>query len=254
MAQRPVRTALRFLEFLRFSVTSVQDFKRSVQPRETGGVDVRARAEWTHRHAKRLCRILRCTVETVGTPAPAALYGSNHLGYLDIVTLGAATPVVFVSKAEVRGWPILGTLASCGGTLFLKRERKEDLKQVTHQFDPVVSSGIPLAIFLEGTSSGGDGVLPFRPSLLAPAVDAGWSVAPVGIDYEVSSGRVADDIAYWRDDTFLPHFWKLLSQDWIRTRIAFGSPQPAGMDRKLLAKDLQEKVVALRRTGRKDHP
>ena len=253
MARRPIRTALRFLEFLQFSVTSVQDHRRSVLPRETSGPDLRARAEWTHRHAKRLCRILRCTVETVGNPAQAALYGSNHLGYLDIVTLGAATPVIFVSKAEVRRWPILGTLASCGGTLFLKRERKEDLKQVTQQFDPVVSTGIPLAIFLEGTSSGGDGVLPFRPSLLAPAVDAGWSVAPVSVDYEVSSGRVADDIAYWRDDTFLPHFWKLLSQDWIRARIAFGPSQPAGTDRKALAKDLQEKVVALRKTGRPHH-
>lgn len=78
-------------------------------------------------------------------------------------------------------------------------------------------------------------------------MEGGWSVAPVGIDYEVSSGRVADDVAYWRDDTFLPHFWKLLSQDWIRTRIAFGPAQPAGTDRKLLAKDLQEKVLSLRR-------
>ena len=113
--------------------------------------------------------------------ATAAANGLSGLGKGGIgggstggnVTLGAATPVIFVSKAEVRRWPILGTLASCGGTLFLKRERKEDLKQVTQQFDPVVSTGIPLAIFLEGTSSGGDGVLPFRPSLLAPAVDAG---------------------------------------------------------------------------------
>jgi len=54
-------------------------------------------------------------------------------------------------------------------------------------------------------------------------------------------------VAYWRDDTFLPHFWKLLSQDWIRTRIAFGAVQPAGTDRKVLAKELQEQVVSLRR-------
>ena len=247
MVPRSFRTARRFLSFLVFSVTSVRDFQRNIRPREASGPNPRLRAEWTHRHAKRLCRILNCTVETTGQPPAAALYGSNHLGYLDIVTLGAATPVVFVSKAEVRNWPIMGTLASCGGTLFLDRERKGELRQVAQQFAPVIDSGIPVVIFLEGTSSGGDDVLPFRPSLLAPAVNEQWQVAPVGLDYEVSSGRVADDVAYWRDDTFLPHFFKLLSQDWIRSRIAFGPAQAPGADRKQLARELRDRVVALRR-------
>jgi len=247
MVRRPFRTARRFLEFLVFSVTSVRDFQKNVRPYESSGIDPRKRAEWTQRHARRLCRILGCTVETVGTPPPAALYGANHLGYLDIVTLGAATPVVFVSKAEVRGWPILGKLADCGGTLFLQRERKGELRDIAQAFAPVIAAGIPVVVFLEGTSSGGDDVLPFRAGLLAPAIAEGWAVAPVGMDYEVSSGRVSDDIAYWRDDTFFPHFMNLLSQDWIRARIAFGSARPPGEDRKLLARDLRDQVVGLRR-------
>lgn len=247
MVRHPFRTARRFLEFLLFSATSVRDFQTTVRPHENGGVDIRRRAEWTHRHAKRLCRILNCTVEVVGTPPTAALYGANHLGYLDIVTLGASTPVVFVSKAEVRGWPILGKLAECGGSLFLQRERKGELKDVAQQFGPVIRSGVPLTVFLEGTSSGGDDVLPFRPALLAPVIAERWSVAPVGVDYEVSSGRVSDDIAYWRDDTFFPHFLKLLSQDWIRARIAFGAAQDPGEDRKVLARELRERVIQLRR-------
>ncbi len=247
MVSRPFRTAQRFLSFLVFSVTSVRDFQRNVRPRETSGPNPRLRAEWTHRHARRLCRILNLTVNTVGQPPAAALYGSNHMGYLDIVALGAATPVVFVSKAEVRNWPIMGTLASCGGTLYLDRERKGELKQIAHNFAPVIDSGIPVVIFLEGTSSGGEDVMPFRASLLAPAVAEQWPVAPVGLDYEVSSGRVADDVAYWRDDTFFPHFMKLLAQDWIRSHIAFGPAQSPGEDRKQLARELRERVVELRR-------
>jgi 1-acyl-sn-glycerol-3-phosphate acyltransferase len=247
MVRRPFRTAQRFCRFLVFSVTSVRDFQRTVRPHETSGIDARRRADWTHRHARRLCRILNCTVETVGTAAEAALYGVNHLGYLDIVTLAAATPVVFVAKAEVRGWPILGKLADCGGTLFLQRERKDELREVAQRFDPVIAAGVPVAVFLEGTSSGGDDVLPFRPGLLAPAIARNWAVAPVGLDYDVSSGRVSDDVAYWRDDTFLPHFFKLLSQDWIRARVAFGTARPPGDDRKVLARELRNQVIALRR-------
>ncbi len=247
MVHRSLRTAHRFLRFLVFSATSIRDFRQTVQPYEATGRDPRRRAEWTHRHAQRLCRILNLTVETVGPAPPAALYAVNHLGYLDIVTMGAATPMVFVSKAEVRGWPILGTLADCGGTLFLQRDRKSELRDVARDFAPVIAAGIPVAVFLEGTSSGGDDVLPFRPGLLAPAVVEGWPIAPVGLDYEVSSGRVADDVAYWRDDTFVPHFLKLLSQDWIRARVAFGTARSPGEDRKTLARELRNEVVRLRR-------
>lgn len=246
MIRRALRTARRFAQFLVFHSTSVRDFKRTVQPHETGAPDPRRRAEWTHRHAQRLCRILNLTVETVGPAPPAALYAVNHLGYLDIVTLGAATPMVFVSKAEVRNWPILGTLAQCGGTLFLQRERKGELREVARDFAPVIAAGVPIAVFLEGTSSGGDDVLPFRPGLLAPAIAEGWPVAPVGLDYDVSSGRVADDVAYWREDTFAPHFLKLLSQDWIRARVAFGTARTPGDDRKTLARALRDEVVRLR--------
>jgi 1-acyl-sn-glycerol-3-phosphate acyltransferase len=251
MPRRPFRVAGRFLSFLKYSAECVGDFRRQVKPFETTGRDYRLRAEWIHRNARRLCRLMNWQVETAGAPAPAHLYCSNHLSYLDIVAIGAATPVVFVSKAEVRNWPIMGTLAECGGTLFLQRERKGELLEVARQFEPVIAAGIPVVLFLEGTSSGGDDVLPFRPSLLAPAVNAGWNVAPLGLDYAVAEGSVARDVAYWGDMTFFPHFLNLLSHGSLRARVAFGAAQPAGDDRKRLARELREQVVALRhpRTG-----
>lgn len=246
MPRRPLLTAQRFAEFIWFSVTSVRDFRRHVAPTETGAPDYRRRADWTQRHARRLCRIMNWTVETAGSPPAAAIYGANHLGYTDIVMLSASTPVVFVSKSEVKGWPIMGTLAGCAGTLFLQRDRKEDLLTVARQFEPVAAAGVPVVIFLEGTSSNGDAVLPFRPSLLAPAVAGQWPVAPVGLDYTVTPGSVAKDVAWWGDMEFFPHFLNLLGRDSVRARIAFGESRPAGPDRKTLARDLHAAVVALR--------
>jgi 1-acyl-sn-glycerol-3-phosphate acyltransferase len=160
--------------------------------------------------------------------------------------LAAATPVVFVSKSEVRRWPVLGSLAACAGTLFLNRERKEDLLVVSRQFEPITTAGIPVVVFLEGTSSNGDSVLPFRPSLLAPAVEGNWKVAPVGIHYSVTPGTVAQDVAWWGDMEFFPHFLNLLARDRVQARVSFGEARPAGDDRKQLARELHAAVVALR--------
>lgn len=248
MPRRPILTARRFAGFLWFSVTSVRDFRRQVTPGESDAPNYRLRAAWTQRHAQRLCRIMGWTVATVGSPPLAAIYGSNHLGYTDIVMIAAATPVVFVSKSEVRSWPILGRLADCAGTLFLQRGRKEDLLAVARRFEPVAQAGVPVVIFLEGTSSNGDAVLPFRPSLLAPAVAGNWAVSPVGLDYEVSPGAVGVDVAWWGDMDFFPHFLNLLGRDSVRARVAFGPARPAGPDRKALARELHASVVALRRS------
>ncbi len=248
MWQRWFRVAGRFVQFGWFCLSTLWDFWWSVRPLEkaAGRRDYRARAEWSNRHARRLARVLRLKVESAGAPPPAQIYCANHLGYLDIVTLVAVSPMVFVSKAEVRDWPVVGWLTQCAGTIYLQRERKGDLLEVARQFDPVIEAGIPVVIFLEGTSSGGDDVLPFRPSLLAPAVAAGWKVAPVGLDYGVSDGTVAADVAYWGEMTFGPHFVNLLGKRSLRGRVAFGAARETGPDRKQLAAVLREEVVALR--------
>ena len=248
MPRHPFRVAGRLLRFLWFSVTALGDFWFTVRPAEQklGRRDYRRRAEWSHRHAKRLCRVLELRVESAGAVPAAQFLCSNHLGYLDIVTLVAVAPMVFVSKAEVRGWPVVGWLTQCAGTIYLQRERKGDLVEVAQQFAPVMDAGVPVVIFLEGTSSGGDDVLPFRPSLLAPAVANGWHVAPVGLDYSVSEGTVAEEVAYWREMTFFPHFLNLLSKTRLGGRVAFGPSRAPGDDRKRLARQLHDEVVALR--------
>lgn len=249
MALHPVRLPVRLLRFARFSTAALRDLSRTVTPFEvaSGTTDYRRRAEWTHRHARILCRIMNWNVTRSGAIPEAQIYGSNHLGYLDVVILASTTPVVFVSKAEVRHWPVVGRLATGGGTLYLQREKRGELTGVIRQFEEVARHGIPVVVFLEGTSSGGDSVLPFRPSLLAPAVEAGWQVAPVALDYAISKGTVAKDVAYWRDMTFVPHFFNLLSAERLDARVTYGAARSAGTDRKLLARQLHDEVVQLRR-------
>lgn len=250
MLRHPLRVLSRFVKFLWMAVTALADFALRVRPAERrrgGGVDYRLRAEWCTRHSRRCAGFLGITVETVGAPPPAALWTANHLSYIDIVMISAAAPAVFVSKAEVRGWPVIGALASAAGSLFVRREHRGDVKTAGDAFAGVVAAGVPVVVFLEGTSSGGGSVLPFRSSFLAPAVEHGWTVAPVGLDYSLDDGSVSEDIAYWRDMTFFPHFLNLISKRRIVARVAFGAPLPAGQDRKALALNLRDEVIALRR-------
>jgi lyso-ornithine lipid O-acyltransferase len=249
MFRHPLRVAARFIKFLWMAVTALWDFRFRVQPEERRrGVakDYKLRAEWCQRHSRRCARFLGITVETVGRPPNAPLWTANHMSYTDIVMISASFPTVFVSKAEVRNWPVIGALASAAGTLFVRRENRGDVKTAGDEFSAVVGAGAPVVVFLEGTSSGGDVVLPFRSSLLAPAVQNGWHVAPVAVDYALDDGTVSDDVAYWRDMTFFPHFLNLISKRNVRATISFGRARPAGTDRKALAAELREEIVTMR--------
>src|SRR5882757_9535853 len=65
-----------------------------------------ARAAWLQRASRRHLRIFNCTTTVTGPVPKSGLLVSNHLSYLDILVISAITPAVFVSKSEVRSWPL----------------------------------------------------------------------------------------------------------------------------------------------------
>jgi 1-acyl-sn-glycerol-3-phosphate acyltransferase len=204
--------------------------------------DLRARCEWTSRSARKLMRCVNLRPHYSGEPPRAGLLVSNHLGYLDILVLAARQPAVFVSKADVRGWPVLGFLTRLAGTLFVRRERRTDVSPLNNQVVALLRAGFVVVVFPEGTSSDGHKVLPFFSSLLEPAVAGGCAVTPAFIRYELAGGSVEDEVCYWRDMTFGPHFLNLLTKREIRAHVRFGPARPAGDDRKQLARELQQAV------------
>ncbi|MFM2295975.1 MAG: hypothetical protein RLZZ350_2388 [Verrucomicrobiota bacterium] len=207
--------------------------------------NARVRCEWMSRSARRLMRCVNLRVEYFGEPPRAGLLVSNHLTYLDILVFGARQPAVFVSKADVRSWPALGYLAKLAGTLFVRRERRADVSPLTAQMSELVQSGVVVIVFPEGTSSDGQKVLPFFSSLLEPAVAGNCAVTPAFIRYDCADGVVADEVCYWRDMSFGPHFLNLLTKRELRATVRFGQPQSAGDDRKKLSRDLHQAVSAL---------
>jgi len=215
-----------------------------------------ARAGWMHRWATRYLRQLFGTrIEVRGQPPVAGFLACNHLSYLDILVLGSVQPIVFVAKADVRDWPVIGWLTQMAGTIYLNRAQRVDVARVHQEFAPAMAGQLVVAMFLEGTSTDGSRVLPFRPSLLEPAAANNWPVTPVWIGYSLREGSVAEEVCYWGDMTLAPHLLNLLSQTGITAHVAFGETLPPGLDRKEMASRLHAQVCELAaRFGRKVLP
>ena len=60
-----------------------------------------------------------------------ALIVANHISWLDISVIHAARHCRFVSKSDIRDWPLVGMLATGAGTLYIERtSRKDALRMV----------------------------------------------------------------------------------------------------------------------------
>ncbi len=205
------------------------------------------RGVWLQRVCKQVLAVVKVKVYLKGQPPASGVLVSNHLSYTDILVYSSVQPTVFISKAEVAAWPLFGTLAKLAGTLFIQRSVRSDVARVASEMPAVIKSGVLLIFFPEGTSSGGQSVLPFKPSLLAPAAENGWNVTPAFLRYEIDTeeGTVTDDVAYWRDMEFGDHLMNLLQKNSISVTIFYGSTTQAGSDRKLLASHLHGEVSRL---------
>jgi len=158
------------------------------------------RARRVSRWAGRYLAILGIRVRVLGRPPSVrgggVLLAANHLSWLDIHLLHSQLPARFVSKAEVRGWPLIGWLAEAAGTVFLVREKKADAMRVNQIMAEHLRLGDCLALFPEGTTSDGSTLLSFYPSLFQPAVDAGAQVWPVRIRYLTPAGETCEAASY----------------------------------------------------------
>lgn len=206
---------------------------------------------WTGIWARAFGRITGQRVSWSGPQPPSgSLLCPNHLGYADILAIASVTRSFFVSRADAADWPLVGVLVRSSEQILVSRKRNRGLEATARQISDRLAAGQTVCVFLEGTSTGGDRVLPFLPALVQPAIDCGAPVVPVALRWSSPDPAVvvADDIAYWGDHRFPVHFWRLLGLKRTRVEIIFDEPCPLETDRKRMASQARDRVVQLWRS------
>lgn len=206
------------------------------------------RSRWLQWCSRRTLRVFSVRYRSTGAAPQTGLLVSNHLSYLDILVLVSLTPAVFVSKSEVKNWPVFGWFASLAGTLFVDRTRRSDVSRMNTLIGKALTAGNVVVLFPEGTSWNGSEILPFKSSLLEPIVGAKHPLAVGHLRYTLTDGDPANDVCYWGAATFFPHFVKLMTKRAVQAQVWFAAvPHPAN-ERKALAAQLHAEVVRLAQT------
>lgn len=176
------------------------------------------RAGFLHRIARVGSRMIGIRINHTGdTHSDVAHFiVSNHLSYLDIVVISSIYRTVFVSTTEVGSAKFFGRLAKYGGSLFIDRKNRLRVKQDMENIKTILENHTSIVIFLEGTTSNGDGVLPFKSSFLEVVFQTGKPVLGLCIKYRLFNGKPVDEktrdlIYYYGDHKLASHLTGFLA-------------------------------------------
>ena len=212
-----------------------------------GDADAATQTRWRQRLSRRLLRTMHVSVERHGAVPEGGLLVSNHLGYLDVLAYGSMIDGTFLSKAEVAEWPLLGPLTRAVGTLFVERGSARSTAKANREIAALLEKGEQVLIFPEGTSSGGDGLLPFQSPFFDAPQRTGKPVWPAAVAYRaaLSHGTVPERVCYWGDMVIGPHLFGLLCVRSIEATVCFGATAIAVADRRTGATEAQAAIERL---------
>ena len=186
--------------------------------------------------------ILGVKVKTLGEPPQHPfLMISNHLSYIDIPVIASHVGVVFIAKEEIASWPLVGLVCKSVNTIFIDRGVRGGIPRVLEQIQQELELGAGIVLFAEGTSSNGESVMPFRPSLLEVAAQTEMPVSFAALSYDTPEDAVPAHLAvcWWGGRTFGRHLIGLLKLRRIAATLTFGEQRIQDRDRKELAHKLR---------------
>ena len=205
-----------------------------------------------------LVRICGLRVRVSADPAAAALLAApplagqgcllvaNHVSWLDIFLVNQVSAARFVAKSDIAGWPVVGTLVSRVGTVYIERERRRAVQHVLHAVAEHLLKGEPVAVFPEGTTSDGCSLLPFHGNLLQAAIATERPLLPLGIIYRDARGEPSSAASFIGDTTFVESVWRVLGDPAISAELHLLEPMHPGpgIRRHELAQQARERIAA----------
>jgi len=190
-----------------------------------------------------MMRVFGLRVRRYGTPLPgAALFVANHVSWIDITLLHSQRVVGFVAKSEIAHWPLIGWVASRGGTIYHHRGNNDSLHGVMHQMVLRLQAGRAVGVFPEGGTSAGDAIRIFHARIFQPAVLAGVPAQPVALKYG-AKGSAQTIVAFAPGEQFLGNFCRLLGEPTRVAEVHFLEPVAASEDgRRRMADTCRQRI------------
>jgi 1-acyl-sn-glycerol-3-phosphate acyltransferase len=204
------------------------------------------RSDWPRRFlrtAGRICGMEACISGQM--LRRDVFYVANHVSWADILVLGGASGCAFVSKDDVGRWPMIGWLAAQNNTILVSRGDRAGIHAQIEAVRSAVADHQPIALFPEGTTGDGHGLLPFKPSLFAVLLPPPREirVQPIFIDY----GDRAGHMAWHGAEPVMANVRRILGRRG-RTPVTLHCLEPLDPgdhpDRKLLAARTRERIEA----------
>ena len=215
-------------------------------------------SRWIRGFTWSMTRILNIKITVEGDAGQLERGGyviiSNHFGYLDGIVLGSLFPVIFVSKQEVKSWPVVGQWTTLCGTVFINRQRKGLIPLAVKEISQKLKQQANILLFPEGAATNGERMLPFQTAPFAAPLRSRAIIVPLtlayqGIDEQPVSAANRDLIYCYDDMPDVPHFWKLLSLRRIEARVTIQPKiecsryEDNSAGRKKLAEDCYDRVL-----------
>ncbi len=201
---------------------------------------------WPRRFLGGVARLAGVAITTRGRrPSGGEFLLVNHVSWIDIPAIAAATGAAFVAHDGLASVPLVHWLCRINRTVFVARHDRASVHLQVEQVRAAVMGSGALAIFPEGTTSDGTGLLPFKSSLLS-ALDPpppGVAVQPVLLDY----GPEAADIAWVGDEPGIGNFLRILARKRkVDLTVLFLEPLEGGAltSRKTMAAAARSEILA----------
>jgi 1-acyl-sn-glycerol-3-phosphate acyltransferase len=152
------------------------------------------RNPWPRRFLGGLAHIAGVSIRVSGDrPGNGEFLLANHVSWIDVPAIAAASGTAFVAHDGLAAMPVLRWLCAMNNTVFVARHDRTSIHRQVEQVRQAIRDTGLLAIFPEGTTSDGTGLLPFKSSLLSALepLPAGIGVRPVALDYGSESSAIA---------------------------------------------------------------
>ena len=183
------------------------------------------------------CWVMNINIHQEGSierPDRGMLIVSNHIGSVDIFVMAACFKMSFVSKSDVRTWPLIGYMTRIANTIYIDRARRSELAGMVQAIAERLRSGYSVVVFPEGGATLGHQVEHFKSSVFEAVVQAESSVVPVTIRY-YDGGEPS--VACWPENiSFAENFKRLLMHPCLNVNVWILPEVTGETDRQALAK------------------